>query len=57
MARKKNCSSKKRTEFKKDNLGRIAIHAEGGTLLYKQIGLIKAYSLVPKVTSLIVTRN
>ena len=34
-----------------------SINAEGGTLLYKQIGFIKAYSLVLKVISLLVTRN
>jgi hypothetical protein len=37
--------------------GRPLIYTEGGTLLYERIGLIRAYTLVLKVMSLIVTRN
>jgi hypothetical protein len=33
------------------------MYAEGRTLLHKRMGLIKAYSSVLKVTSLLVTRN
>jgi hypothetical protein len=35
----------------------ILMYAEGGTILYKRLGLTQAQSLVLKVTSLIVTRN
>jgi hypothetical protein len=35
----------------------VVMYAEGRTLLYKQIGLIRAYSFVSNLTSIIVTRN
>jgi hypothetical protein len=40
-----------------DTFAKLAIYAEGGTFLSIQIGLVRPYSFVLNVMSLIITRN